>query len=449
MRPQDREYLWFGIYELLTGLDHLIIDYCHFHPTPEWIIWWLDLAMSAASWLLFLLFIFAILNGRKNWLFWAAVATEVVTILAQVASMVGWISLLHFDLIWALALVPYFCCILGLLYQKAKRGVADAQLMLIPVAFCYVCWLARILLNALVASGNTWVYGNLRWFFEVSRRPFPFSVNDIADMVMLVAVVAVLPLRFARSRRDEERLAGEMESARTVQQVLIPNEIPPVPGFAIHCVYRPAGQVGGDFFQVIPLASGGALIAVGDVSGKGMPAAMTVSLLVGTFRTLAHYTQRPSEILSSMNRRMLSRSQGGFTTCLVLRIELQGTVIVANAGHLAPYLQGQEIAVENGLPLGIAAETDYPEVTIQLPAGAQLTLYTDGVVEARARSGELFGFERAATLSTQPAEMIAQTAQSFGQEDDITVLTVTLEASARAAETPLGFLWSATPVLER
>ena len=142
---------------------------------------------------------------------------------------------------------------------------------------------------------------------------------------MLIAVVAVLPLRFARSRRDEERLAGEMESARTVQQVLIPNEIPPVPGFQIHCVYKPAGQVGGDFFQVIPLASGGALIVVGDVSGKGMPAAMTVSLLVGTFLTLAHYTQRPSEILGSMNRRMLSRSQGGFTTCVVLRIEPQGT----------------------------------------------------------------------------------------------------------------------------
>ena len=268
-------------------------------------------------------------------------------------------------------------------------------------------------------------------------------------MLMLIAVVAVLPLRFARSRRDEERLAGEMESARTVQQVLIPNEIPPVPGFRIHCVYRPAGQVGGDFFQVIPIASGGALIAVGDVSGKGMPAAMTVSLLVGTLRTLAHYTDRPSEILDSMNRRMLSRSQGGFTTCVVLRIEPQGAVTVANAGHLAPYLGGQEIAVENGLPLGITAETDYPEVSIPLPVGAQLTLYTDGVVEARARSGELFGFERAATLSTQPAEVIAQTAQSFGQDDDITVLTVMMEASARAAETPPGSEWSATAVLER
>ena len=123
--------------------------------------------------------------------------------------------------------------------------------------------------------------------------------------------------------------------------------------------------------------------------------------------------------------------------------------MVANAGHLAPYLGGQEIAVENGLPLGITAETDYPEVSIQLPVGAQLTLYTDGVVEARARSGELFGFERAAALSTQPAEVIAQTAQSFGQDDDITVLTVTLEASAVASETRPGPAWAATPVLER
>jgi serine phosphatase RsbU (regulator of sigma subunit) len=234
-----------------------------------------------------------------------------------------------------------------------------------------------------------------------------------------------------------------MESARSVQQVLIPNEIPPVAGLAIHCVYRPAGQVGGDFFQVIPLESGGALIVVGDVSGKGMPAAMTVSLLVGTFRTLAHYTQKPSEILAAMNRRMLARSQGGFTTCIVLRIDAKGSLTVANAGHLAPYLAGREVAVENGLPLGITAETDYPEVSVQLPVGAQLTLYTDGVVEARARSGELFGFDRAAALSIQPAELIAQTAQSFGQDDDITVLTVTSEASAPAPETPLGLSWSA------
>jgi sigma-B regulation protein RsbU (phosphoserine phosphatase) len=424
MRPQDREYLWFGIYEALTGLDHLILDYYHFHPVPGWILSLLDYAFSGASWLFFLLFVFALLNGRRNWLFWAAVATVVVTGLAQTALMMNWIPLLQFDLIWALALVPYFCCILALLYQKAARGVGEARLMLVPVALCYVCWLARILLGGFAVSGHDWIVRVFHWFFEVSRRPFPISVNDLADLLMLIAVVAVLPLRFARSRRDEERLAGEMASARAVQQVLIPNEIPPVPGFAIHCVYKPAGQVGGDFFQVVPLSCGGALIAVGDVSGKGMPAAMTVSLLVGTFRTLARYTQRPSEILASMNRRMLSRSQGGFTTCIVLHMDSQGTMTIANAGHLAPYLAGQEIAIDNGFPLGITEDTDYAEVSAQLSGDAQLTLYTDGVIEARARSGELFGFERGAALSNQPAEVIAQTAQSFGQDDDITVLTV-------------------------
>jgi serine phosphatase RsbU (regulator of sigma subunit) len=139
-----------------------------------------------------------------------------------------------------------------------------------------------------------------------------------------------------------------------------------------------------------------------------------------------------------MNRRMLSRSRGGFTTCIVLRIESQGAMTVANAGHLAPYLAGQEIAVENGFPLGISAEATYTDGSMQLPAGVQLTLYSDGVVEARARSGELFGFDRAAGLSMQAAEVIAQTAQNFGQEDDITVLTVTLEASAMAPETVPG-----------
>ena len=81
---------------------------------------------------------------------------------------------------------------------------------------------------------------------------------------------------------------------------------------------------------------------IGDVSGKGMPAAMTVSLLVGTVRTLAHYTQSPGEILTAMNQRMLARSQGGFTTCLVLRLDANGKLTVANAGHLAPYINGSE-----------------------------------------------------------------------------------------------------------
>jgi Stage II sporulation protein E (SpoIIE) len=218
----------------------------------------------------------------------------------------------------------------------------------------------------------------------------------------------------------------ELEAARAVQQVLIPDEIPTLPGFRIESLYRPAGEVGGDFFQILPAARGGVLIVIGDVSGKGMPAAMTVSLLVGTFLTLADYTASPGEILAAMNRRMLVRSKDGFTTCLVLRADADGTLTVANAGHLPPYCDGEELAVESGLPLGLDAQSSYDEAKFALRSGAQLTLLTDGVVEARSTTGELFGFARAQAWSRKSAEQIVEAARAFGQDDDITVVTLIL-----------------------
>jgi serine phosphatase RsbU (regulator of sigma subunit) len=160
---------------------------------------------------------------------------------------------------------------------------------------------------------------------------------------------------------------------------------------------------------------------------------MTVSLLVGTLRTLAHYTQSPSEILAAMNQRMIARSHGGFTTCLVLRCDADGKLTVANAGHIAPYIAGKELPLENGLPLGVAAGSTYAECSFQLAPRQQLTLLTDGVVEARDKAGTVLGFERSAALSIQPAEEIACAAQAFGQDDDITVLTLSYAAAPASA----------------
>ena len=261
---------------------------------------------------------------------------------------------------------------------------------------------------------------------HVSDWPFPMTMNEISTTLSQLSIFGILLLRFARSRRDEERLKNELEAARAVQQVLVPEHIPTIPGFAIEAVYHPAGEVGGDFFQVIPAPSGGVLVVIGDVSGKGMPAAMTVSLLVGTVRTLAHYTQGPAEILAAMNQRILGRSSGGFTTAMVLRLDDDGTLTIANAGHLAPYNNGRELSIENGLPLGLASDVVYNETRLQLTEGDTLTLLSDGVVEAQSASGELFGFARTAAISTEPAEKVAQAAQAFGQTDDITVVTLTL-----------------------
>jgi hypothetical protein len=252
---------------------------------------------------------------------------------------------------------------------------------------------------------------------------------------VLIVLMGLLSRDQRRTAEERAALAGEMRAARVVQQVLIPDAIPSIPGFAIESVYEPAGEVGGDFFQIVATPGGGALAVIGDVSGKGMPAAMTVSLLVGTLRTLAHYTESPGEILQAMNQRMLGRQQGGFTTCLVVRADRNGKLTAANAGHLAPYMDGEEMKIENGLPLGLVADTHYTESTFTLAPGARFTLLTDGVVEARNAQGELFSFERTRAIATQSAESIAHAAQSFGQEDDITVLTLTrLAVPASAGE---------------
>jgi hypothetical protein len=251
------------------------------------------------------------------------------------------------------------------------------------------------------------------------------SMPSILSLLLVCAIVYAVYRYMVEQVQRQTVLEREYRNARAVQQVLIPDEIPAVPGFVIHSIYKPFGEVGGDFFQILPLKNGGLLAVIGDVSGKGMPAAMTVSLLVGTVRTLVHYTESPGEMLAAMNLRMLGRSQGGFTTCLVLRLDVDGTLTAANAGHIAPYLAGKEVPLENGLPLGLTAETTYSESIFQLAPGEQLTLLTDGVVEAREGSGALFGFERTTALSLLPAEAIATAAQQFGQDDDITVLTLT------------------------
>ncbi|HTW81781.1 MAG TPA: PP2C family protein-serine/threonine phosphatase [Terracidiphilus sp.] len=251
-----------------------------------------------------------------------------------------------------------------------------------------------------------------------------YRFDAFCIFVTLVASAFVTTQHINTEGARQLRAETELEAARAVQQVLIPDEIPSLPAFKIESVYQPAGQVGGDFFQILPTAQGGALIVIGDVSGKGMPAAMTVSLLVGTFRTLAHYTSNPGEILAAMNRRMLARSKDGFTTCLVLRADPDGALTVANAGHLPPYCNHEELAVDGGLPLGIRAESTYEEARLELRPGVQITLLTDGVVEARSKTGELFGFARAQNLSSRSAEQIAETACAFGQEDDITVVTL-------------------------
>ena len=253
---------------------------------------------------------------------------------------------------------------------------------------------------------------------------YPVNVQLLVNTFLLMSILYAAWHYLVEYKQRQNALEQEMRNARAVQQVLIPDEIASVPGFKIDTVYKSAGEVGGDFFQILPTTDNGVLVVIGDVSGKGMPAAMTVSLLVGTLSTLTQYTLSPGAILTGMNQRMLSRSRGGFTTCLVMRVDCDGSMTAANAGHLPPYRNGEEIQIENGFPLGLVPDAAYIETKLQLEPQDTLTLISDGVLEARNLQGELFGFERTKSISREPAEKIARIAQAFGQEDDITVLTL-------------------------
>jgi serine phosphatase RsbU (regulator of sigma subunit) len=159
---------------------------------------------------------------------------------------------------------------------------------------------------------------------------------------------------------------------------------------------------------------------------------MNVALIVGTLRTLAETTTNPAEILAGLNRRLLGRSKG-FTTAIAVRISPGGEADLAIAGHLNPYLNGRELLLDAGLPLGLTAEAAYANTSITLAPNDTLTLLTDGVLEARnPKTQELFGFDRTLAISAEPAHAIAQTAQDFGQDDDIAVLTIALNSELRS-----------------
>jgi serine phosphatase RsbU (regulator of sigma subunit) len=230
--------------------------------------------------------------------------------------------------------------------------------------------------------------------------------------------------------RRQGKLEQEFKSARELQQVLIPDTLPEVPGYAVTSAYRPAQEVGGDFFQIIPLEgkyTGCTLVLLGDVSGKGLKAAMTVSLIVGAVRTLAKYAPQPAELLAELNQRLWGRMQGGFTTCMAMVLAPNGHCKVASAGHPAPFLNKRELDLPGALPLGLTPDAQYTEFAFDLREGDHFSLYTDGLLEARSPSGELFSFARVdALFATRPdAAKATEAAVDFGQDDDITVLTLT------------------------
>ncbi len=270
-------------------------------------------------------------------------------------------------------------------------------------------------------------------YFFTPLEVFPRWVsakNEIQALVTLCAMAALLGLLFRdqqRTAQERAELAGEMQAASEIQRMLAPAQIETAPGVHIEVSFQPMREVGGDFYLCRVLPDGRQRVLVGDVSGKGAAAAMAATLLLGG--AAARDSDSPATLLAHLNRVLHENHLGGFATCLCADIDADGRAAIANAGHLAPYIDGHELALDNGLPLGISASSTYLESAIQLTPNAQLTLLSDGVVEARNSAGELFGFERTRVISALSAESIARAARAHGQEDDITVLTLTFASA--------------------
>ncbi len=432
LRPREREYLWFGLMLLASTAARCFAIWSSGHPFGVLQRDDVISILAGLTTLAAIAFYARFLHGKRGWLYWLAVGCTLASMLVCFADgyLLSVQQTQEFEVDLALPASAY---ILLLLYRGAVSGIADARLLLFPVLLQQLAVLAGEVVWLSYLGGWQHVYATQD--ITLSSWPFAFTLSDSTAALFLLAMLVILIGRFTRTRREEERFAAELDAARSVQHILIPDEIASIPGLTIAGVYKPASEVGGDFYQIIPLSEinagrEGALIIVGDVSGKGLQAAMTVSLIVGTLRTLADHTQQPARILAGLNRRLIGRSGGGFTTCLVMLIEADGAVRIGTAGHLPPYLNGKELALDDGLPLGLTLDAVYTESSFQFAPGDILTLISDGVLEARNQAGELFGFDRTRALSTQEASYIASAAQDFGQEDDITVLTLRRTADA-------------------
>ena len=423
------EYLWLALHELVQ-VPISIIDLAGSSARLD-NIWYgaLYLQLVFISAYLYFEFLVAFLALKRRWYIKGLRYTApILALIAPTILLVGRNKIIALAVIllcsifWVIGWAIFV--FLTLIVATIKRNF-EAGLLLIPLVLTMVGIAEPILTGGVGDLGG----GTYRSPLTIQAGPIPIHFAAIADFAGLLAIIIIIFVRFLRIHHEQERVSGELAAARSVQELMIPREKVQTPGYEVDSVYTPATEVGGDFFHIEPTSDGGLLVILGDVAGKGLQAAMNVSMLMGALRRTTE--RSPARLLESLNRVLIGSDS--FTTCQVVWFGPDGEVVVANAGHLPPYLNTQEVRLPGGLPLGVVSEVTYDEVRLYLHPGDRLLMMSDGVVEARQGSGELFGFDRVHNLSNQSAFYIADAAKAFGQEDDITVLTIRRLAKAMAA----------------
>ena len=234
----------------------------------------------------------------------------------------------------------------------------------------------------------------------------------------------------------------ELQLARSIQRASLPREVPTLEGWKIAPFYRPAREVGGDFYDFHFLSEGRVGIVVGDATGKGVPAALVMSTTCGMLQLAAQEldSSSPGEVLSRVNETLYARIPANmFVTCFYAILDPKSASLsYANAGHDLPYLWHSGYCEElraRGMPLGLMPGMSYEEGEVSLREGNCVLFYSDGLVEAHDPKGEMFGFPRLRTLvaehgkersleETLLKELYSFVGQGWEQEDDITLLTL-------------------------
>ena len=326
--------------------------------------------------------------------------------------------------------------------QTAPGPVEVAKLELNSPAVTALREAGVVLVVPLVSQGE--LIGTLNLGPRLSEQDYSTDDRRLLTTLAAQAAPAIRVAQLVREQAHEaaerERLEQEMRVATLIQQQFLPRELPNLPQWQIAAYYGPARAVGGDFYDFIQMRDGRIGIAVGDVTDKGVPAALVMARTHSILRAEASRSDSPGEILARANTLLEPEMPARmFVTCLFAILDpATGHIVLANAGHNLPYIRTNDGVVElraTGLPLGLMPGIRYDETEGVIAPGSNVLLYSDGLVEAHDTSSSMFGFPRlreAMTIDDAGSELLdrlleelhAFTGPDWEQEDDITLVTL-------------------------
>ncbi len=410
---RSHEYAWIGSYLLVITAWVLFDDFQTGFPIRRSFDSFLDTALLSAGEALLLQFVFAFLERRMPvWLKIYQLSLPLQVVLPIISALVPHPDVnARVDLISIIWTAPYAFILPGIVLWRYWQGHKEAGLLAIPLLLVTFHSMLSDIGDVLFELQMRENQGDL--IAPIDLGPISIDAGQIGALLFDLGIGALLLYRFHRTSQEQTRAQGELEAARSMQEVMVPRLVQQAAGFAIESVYIPAQEVGGDFFQLFPREDGSLLVIIGDVSGKGMKAAMLVSMILGMLQRTVETTRSPAQVLRDLNRCLMGQTDGKFATCCCALMRADGGVIAANAGHLPPYCDGEEIDLPGGFPLGVSSEAEYDEVELDTGTAKRWLFISDGVVEARSKSGELYGFERTRVLSVRPVDQIAHTVQAL------------------------------------